>query len=125
MRVTSQGIQEEQARNNRLIAAMRPDGALGEGIRRATMRGHRYAVAITHVDRGALRAAHRMVVSRLQGVIFIDESAVNPKSGQRPHRYGVFEHDRGGAHAFYDRTVDERGDAMIQDVADSIGGEIE
>ncbi len=103
------GIQESQAANNAEIAALQPAGPLGAAIREAVVYLHRYAVAITHVDYGALKAAHRMQVTGLAGRIYVDPAAVNVKTGKRPAVYGPYEHARGGSHAFYDRTVREAG----------------
>ena len=109
MRLTIEGIQGAQQANLRAIAALRPSGALGQAIRGASLAAHRYAVAVTHVDTGALRASHRVHLRGLEGVISIDPAAVNPRSRKRPAEYGVYEHARGGSHAFYERTVAEAG----------------
>ena len=109
VRLTIEGIQEAQQANLREIAALRPSGVLGEAIRRATLAAHDYAVKITHVDTGTLKASHRVHLRGLEGVISIDPAAVNPRSRKRPAEYGVYEHARGGSHAFYARTVVEAG----------------
>ena len=107
--LTITGVQEAQRANLEAIAALRPGGAFGRAVVYATTAAHRYAVAITHVDTGALRASHRVEVSGLRGRIYIDPGAVNPRSAQRPAVYGPYEHARGGSHAFYQRVVEERG----------------
>jgi hypothetical protein len=60
------------------------------------------------------------------GRIYIDPTAVNPR-GQRPEEYGVYEHARGGSHAFYERTIKERGeqigDAAVRFVMRDIEGQ--
>ncbi len=109
VKATITGLQEAQAQNLRRIAALQPSGAFGEAIRVATVAAHRYAVALTHVDTGALQASHRVEVSGLRGRVSIDPSGTNPRSGVRPTEYGVYEHQRGGEHAFYERTVREHG----------------
>lgn len=121
-----EGIQEVQKRNLARIAALTPAGAAGEAARDALIALHRYAVAITHVGKykvhgsfvggGALRAAHRMELSGLEGQIYIDKNARNPRSKTKPAEYGLYEHARGGEHAFYDRTVDEIGAQVISRV---------
>lgn len=116
LNATLRGLQEAQDQNLRQIAALQPSGALGQAIREATAQLHRYAVAITHVWRikgGGLRASHRMEVlgGGLGGRIYIDPAAVNPR-GQRPAEYGIYEHARGGEHAFYERAINERGEQI-------------
>ena len=73
----------------------------------------RYAISITHVLTGGLRAAHTVGLFNYRGVLFIEPSAVNP-FGQRPAIYGEWEHARGGAHAFYERTVREAGAPIMR-----------
>ena len=99
-------LAEVQAENNRAIAALKPDGALGQLIKDVTIDLHRYDVSIAHVDTGGLKQAQRMTVQGAYGEIFIDPYAVN-RNKQRPIVYGPFEHARGGEHAFMDRTVAE------------------
>jgi hypothetical protein len=98
------GIQEAQAAMLRGVAALKPGGAFGNMIREVTTRAHRYAASITHVDTGALRASHTAEVSGLHGVIYIAPGATRSDGG-RPAEYGLIEHARGGAHAFYERTA--------------------
>ncbi len=107
--LTITGIQEAQRANLEAIAALKPQGPFGRAVIYATTAAHRYAVAITHVDTGSLRASHRIEVKGLRGRIYIDPSSVNPRGRARPAEYGVYEHARGGSHAFYQRVVDERG----------------
>lgn len=120
VRMTITGIQELQDDNARSIAALQPKGALGQAVKHVTTGAHRYVVAITHVDTGALRASHRMEVNGLRGRIYIDPTARNPRSGQRTAVYGEFEHDRGGSHAFYDRAADESGERLVREAQEII-----
>ena len=118
MRLSIRGIQEAQKANEQIIALLRPNSAFGRAVQYATIQAHRYVVAITHVDSGALRASHRMEVKGLQGRIFIDPTSpgINRRRGRRSSRvalrpavYGPMEHARGGSHAFYQRTEREAG----------------
>jgi hypothetical protein len=111
------GVQEEQARNLARIAALKPGGAISRAVRNALIKAHRYAVALTHVDTGTLRAAHRIVFRETDtyGFIEIDPSARNPRSHQLAADYGVYEHRRGGSHAFYGRVVAEYGDDIARE----------
>ena len=109
IRLTITGLQEMMARNDRRIARLRTTSDLGRAVQEATADAHRYAVAVTHVDTGSLRASHRMEVNGLHGRVYLAPDAVNPRSRQKTSVYGYYEHERGGSHAFYQRTVDERG----------------
>lgn len=109
------GIQEVQAATLRAAAAAQVSGALGKAVRYATLAAHRYAVAHTVVDTGSWRAAHRVAIHGSSGRIFLDPSAVNPKSGGKPSHYGAFlELSRGGRYAVYGRTVNEAGPQIVQ-----------
>jgi hypothetical protein len=104
-----EGLQELQAENNKMIAALRPGTALGRMLTLVVADLSRYAITITHVDTGALRASHRMAIYDDYGEVYVDPSATNPRSGVRTAVYGAIEEARGGEHAFYTRTVNERG----------------
>lgn len=117
-----EGIQEAQARHLRMRAALRPGGAISRAVYSVLVEAHRYAVLITHVDTGALRASHRISfdAGRARGEIYIDPTAVNPR-GQRPAEYGPEEHARGGSHAFYRRTVVERAEPLLREALSRLG----
>lgn len=102
MEFTIQGLQQAQKGNLKAIAAMKPGSVFGNAIRAGTVSAHRYAVAQTHVDTGALKASHRMVIAGLEGTVFIDQGARNPRSRALTSQYGPVEHARGGEHAFYE-----------------------
>lgn len=125
MRISIRGIQQAQAANNQMIAAIKPGGALGRAVQHGTAAAHRYAVVVTHVDTGALRASHRMALevghTAAHGRVYIDPQSVNPH-GQLPSVYGVEEHGRGGEHAFYERTVEERGQQILGEMAEIVKG---
>lgn len=120
MRITIEGIQRTQHAVLKAAAAVKPRGALGTAVQEATLRLHRYAVSVTHVVTGALRASHLVRIARTRGEIYINPNAVNRRSGSRPVKYGRIEHRRGGSHAFYARTVDEHGDAAIRAAGNAI-----
>ncbi len=119
--LTITGLQEAQQANLRLIAAMKPGGRLAGAVQYGAIEAHRYAAAITHVwiyRGGALKASHRIRWNGgLEATVDIDPSAVNPRKG-RPAIYGFWEHRRGGEHAFYQRTVDERGATISKNMRD-------
>jgi len=71
-----------------------------------------YAKQITHKQSGVLALAHTWEYDshRMVGRIYIDPKVTwiqGRSSIRRPHIYGLYEHSRGGSHAFYDRTVRE------------------
>ena len=115
VKMNIEGIQRTQKRNLKRIARL---SKMGDMITPMTISLHRYSVGITHVDKGALKAAQRLSVkSRGQNVsrgrIYIDEGAMTME-GKIPADYGVYEHRRGGEHAFFDRTVKEAGPRAIR-----------
>jgi len=114
IKLTITGLQKAQDRMNRMVAALQPQGAMGEAIRFGSAAAHRYAVQITHVDTGTLRAAHRetLDLGRLRAVIDV-KPARNPRTGESARDYGKIEHDRGGTHAFYKRTETEAGARIL------------
>ena len=103
------GIQEAQRGNAQLMASFKPGGKFAKAVWKVTVSLHRYAVGITHVITGSLKASHRMrmMPDGMTGYIWIDKDAVNPRNRQRPSQYGYYEERRGGTHAFYRRTVEE------------------
>lgn len=117
---TIAGIQQAQRTNLRALAAVRPSGVLGRAVVYALSKLHRYAVSITHVVTGALKASHRTQYresrNKALGMIYIDPAAVRPGGG-RPVIYGPLEEARGGSHAFYARTTRERGDYVLGEVS--------
>ena len=72
-----------------------------------------YAKSITHVQSGELAKAITWEYNshRMKGAIFVDPGAVwNSSRGvvRKPSVYGIYEHARGGSHAFMKRTFEER-----------------
>lgn len=102
------GMRQLQRRYLQAIRSLRVETGIGRAVRRIILRSHRVAVNITHVDTGSLRSSHivDLVIRGMQavGTLYISRETVNPKHGERPYRYGIEEHDRGGEHSFYQRT---------------------
>lgn len=125
--MTIKGLQEAQAAMNQVVAAMKPRGAYGKAIQYATVQAHAYLVKITHVDTGAYRASQRMQIdlgSEPRGIVFVDPSATNPRSGARVAQYAEVEEARGGTHASYNRVVSEIGDRLVREAGAIIEGEL-
>lgn len=100
------GIQEAQQANLKLIRAVKPQNGTGRAAKTATFSLQRYAVAITHVLTGSLKGSHRIEqLGPAKFRIYIDPSSKNPRTGEAPAVYGIYEHSKGGSHAFYERTV--------------------
>jgi hypothetical protein len=104
-------LENAQRMQDMVVQAVEALNARGvaERVKGTTLRLHRYAVRVTHKDTTALSRSHIPRVQGLHGEIYINPAARNPKRG-RPAVYGPYEHRRGGAHAFYDRTVREHGE---------------
>lgn len=113
--LTIKGLEAAQAVNRRRIAALQPTGEFGRAVQYAVLVLQSYAKSITHIDTSALQASHLGEVYGLRGRVYINPSAINPR-GARPAEYGPYEQARGGAHAFYDRTLSERGPGVISEV---------
>lgn len=125
--MTIKGLQEAQAAMNQIVAEMQPRGAYGKAIQFVTTQAHAYLVKITHVDTGAYRASQRMEIdlgAEPRGIIFVDPSATNPRSGERVEDYAIIEEARGGDHAAYNRTVTEIGDKVVKQAGAIIEGEL-
>lgn len=112
---------QREAQQAMLIAynAVEPRGGLGRAIHWAGREALQYTIRITHRITAILAASHMIEYeevgrSSVMGRVFIDPSVFNPYYNKRPAEYGIYEHARGGAHAFYARTVDERGDEIAR-----------
>lgn len=113
--VRHEGQEELLQAINEIVEQMRGQGSLGTGISSVTRGALAYAKEITHVVTGGLQGAHRGTIELTEqprGIIFIDPSSINPV-GERPYIYGPKEHGKGGDHAFYARTVAERGQELV------------
>lgn len=116
-----EGIKEAQQANLRTISQLSPQGRGGRAVFYLISDLWTYAVRITHRDTSALALSHRMEVKGNRGEIYLDPASQNPrpqgprqtKPNAKPAEYGIYEHNRGGDHAFYDRTIGERGDPAL------------
>ena len=116
-RVSIADIQRAQMENMRMVAALQPGGIPGRAAQFMAAAAHRYAVAITHVDTGTWRAAHRIEEDFGAGraAVFVSPNAINPRSGTRAIEYATQWEQRGGEMAVYKRTAAERGEAILRD----------
>lgn len=70
------------------------------------------AIDYTHVLTGSLQSAYRLTAQDKGHVVHIDPGAENPTSQTKPAEYGVYEHARGGDHAFYGLVYENDRDAI-------------
>lgn len=115
--MTIEGLQEAQAAMNKLAAELQPRGAYGKAVQFVTVGAQAYAVKVAHVDTGAYRASIRQRVeltAEPRGLIYVDQSARNPRSGKLVRDYASVEEQRGGSHAAFARTVNEAGPRLLQ-----------
>lgn len=113
VKVDIQGIEDARRAMEQAVRAMKPNDAFGKALKATTEHAYLYARQITHIDTGALRASHRMQFFGKYAEIYPDPTAVRGDN-KRPAEYGIYEHNRGGTHAFYARTVLEDGDSAAQ-----------
>jgi len=106
LKPTITSILKIQRANAKIINALKPEGARGRAVKYGLTEGQRAAQAETHVDTGALKASHRMYYdpNGPKGLIYIDTSAANPRTGAKTSAYGPVEHARGDPHDFYARV---------------------
>lgn len=116
--ITIKGLQEAQRANLANIAAMQPTGVFGLAIKNATLQAQTYEAFIIHVDTGGLKSSRRVKVNGLEGQVYTDPGAVGPAG--RPYIYGYWEHNRGGSHAFAERTVREAGNMIARRAEDTL-----
>jgi hypothetical protein len=118
LRTTVQGQREAVEavqRIERQITGAAP--GLSQAVGRAAEHAMRYAREISHIDTGELQGSHRArYVGSKRAEVYVDPSVTNIK-GKKPGVYSVYEHARGGDHAFYARTVNEEAGAIFAEAA--------
>lgn len=112
-----QGLQEAQSRLARLVQRVGAGSGLRAIIARAVLRAHRYTTMIVHVDTGRLKNSlfPRVTMQSNQAYGVVGTNVM----------YAPYEHDRGGSHAFFERTVQEDGPAIVRQVEDDIRREVD
>lgn len=121
--LTIKGIQEAQRKNLQRMAAMKPEGRLGNAVRSIALEAHRYMTSVTHVDTGAYKASNRVSMIGLTAKINVDTSAVNPHGG-KPVIYSVYEEARGGDHAAYALTGAQIKGGIVQKHLSAFGASL-
>lgn len=91
------GLKEFQDRAAAVVQALQPDSNAGAAVQFAVLGLHRYMTTIVHVDTGRLKNSLFPQVDGLTGAVITN---VN---------YAPYEEERGGEHAFMERTDKEQG----------------
>ena len=122
------GNKEAQRAMTVAANAVQPQGGLGRAIQFVALGAIQYAMRVSHIVTGALRSAHSPEFTSggnlSRGRVFIDPAAINPMSGKPVTDYAAIEEARGGAHAFYERTVSERGNYLVGRAAELVVAEM-
>ena len=112
LEVEIKGLKETQQRLEKALEQLSAGGGLDAIIARATLRAHRYATMITHVDTGRLKNAHAPVVQNAGNEVY---GVVGNNTA-----YAAIEAERGGDHDFYARTVREEGPKIVAEVESEV-----
>lgn len=111
------GNKEAQRAMTVAANAVQGQGGLGRAIQFVTLGAMQFAMRVSHKVSGALRSAHipefQSGIGMARGRVFIDPTAINPMGGKPVDDYAAIEEARGGSHAFYERTVSERGNYLV------------
>lgn len=112
--VKLEGFDKAQAAMLKAVEAVKPNGVLGEAVKEALFMVQAYAAQITDQDTGTLARSHLIQYDGgNSGFVYPSPYNINPKSHKPASYYAIYEENRGGGHAFYQRTVDERGQAIL------------
>lgn len=106
LRIELDGLKETRDSLLATARGLSAQGGLRGVVAKGTLRAHGYVSKIVHVAIGRLKNSLFPTVEGSGNNVFgvIGTNVV----------YAPFEHDRGGAHAFFERTVNEEGPAIVQ-----------
>lgn len=121
--LTIDGLRKAQDANKRRIVKMQPKG-LSRVIQIATLEMHRLALIETPVDTGSWRASHLITLEPTRGIVFVDPSALNSRSGGRVIDYATEYEQQGGRYAVYKNTAAQHGSRVLQAAAKAAAKEI-
>lgn len=112
--VKLEGFDKLQEAMLKAIEAVKPSGELGDSVKQALVMAQAYAAQITDQDTGTLARSHLIqYAGGSSGFVYPSPYNINPKSRKPAAYYAIYEENRGGGHAFYARTIDERGQAIL------------
>jgi hypothetical protein len=127
-KIQIRGNKEAQRAMTVAANAVQPQGGLGRAIQFVTLGAMQYAMRVSHIITGALRSSHvpefASAGNMSRGRVFIDPAAINPMHGKPVTDYAAIEEARGGSHAFYERTVAERGNYLVGRAAELVIAEM-
>lgn len=121
IQTTIQGMEDAQRIMLRAVQAVDPKGGAGRAVKKALFIAQAYAASITHQDTSTLSRSH--IIQYDGGAVgYVQPSPynINPRSHKPASYYAIYEEARGGAHAFYQRTITEIGPRIV----DTVGAEI-
>lgn len=84
-----------------------------------------YAAEISPFWTGALSTSHTAEDVGDMHHVFLDDSVINPITGDHPSVYGIEQHAMGGEKAFYTRTVEEIGPQLLEEGAEDYLSKLE
>ncbi|MBA2702695.1 MAG: hypothetical protein H0U60_02470 [Blastocatellia bacterium] len=104
--VKLKNLDKAQRKNLKVIAALRPEGALGKMAQYGAVQAYNYMHGIVHVDTGLLKMS--LFIDRKNASTYAVRVRENVSyKKKRPAVYGAYENARGGAHAFVNRTMQQ------------------
>lgn len=120
--ITWQLFVEGSERMHAALTKLAVETAQGGGAARATeaemaAEARGYANLITHRLTGSLAASHVVFAQPDSHIVTPNPNAFNPLSRRKVTDYAIHEHNRGGSHAFYERTIREAGARILANAA--------
>lgn len=119
--VKLEGFDKAQEAMLKAIEAVKPRGAMGEAVKESLLSVQAYAAQITDQDTGTLARSHLIqYAGGASGFVYPSPYNINPRSRKPAAYYAIYEENRGGGHAFYARTINERGQAILSKASQHI-----
>jgi hypothetical protein len=111
---TVRGLDAANALLEELAGDLEHDGVLGNVLLLAASQAQRYAAGVVHVDTGRLKnSLHASTNLQRAGNRLSASVTTNVE-------YAIYEHRRGGDHAFFERTRREEGPNIVRTVRNHI-----
>lgn len=113
-KVTIEGYEKLQAANRKLLAAVKPNGALGAANLFVTKSMQRGVESRVHVDTGTYKSSILADFAGTVGRVYVAANR-NPKGGGLASVYAKYEEGRGGSHAAFANTARQDGQRVAQE----------